>query len=94
MDTVTSYGSGESGSGHPPPHPTPPPPPFQDLRVQSTQLASGRTSDGRAAGGEGVARRRELVRGVSEHESVTSGEMSRRKVRLVGEGGAGRTQEN
>lgn len=36
------------------PPPTPhPPPPFQDLRVQSTQLASGRTSDGRAAGGGG-----------------------------------------
>lgn len=32
--------------------------------------------------------------GVSEHESVTSGEMSRWKVRLVGAGGAGKTQEN
>lgn len=80
MDTVTSYGGGESGSGHP-----------CDLlplpRLLSTTCVysqPGSPQDGQVTGEQ----ERE---GRSEHESVTSGEMSRWKVRLVREGGVGKT---
>lgn len=81
MDTVTSYGGGESGSGHPCdllPLPLP-----RLLSRTSVYSQPGTPQDRQVTG--------EQREGRSEHESVTSGGMSRWKVRLVREGGVGKT---